>query len=221
MRFALALAAMALASSANAARFYAELRGTLTSQVDNSFSDPNLKVGDVLTMKAVFRGEDVGFDVATGEAANTAWAKLDYPVAGNHYFRIKGGGFTWKAGDDINSGPYLDFASGHVTALHAGLVEADAADRPGLEASSAVVGLNGPDSIFDAHNFYNNGYKTPGFIITWDYSGSVTPSVTASVHVGLHLGKLRRPAQDGGRSAKDPLGKSALPCILLACPCAR
>jgi len=179
MRFALALVAMALASSANAARYFAELRGTLTSQVDNSFSDPHLKAGDVLTMKAVFRAEDVGFDVATGDPANTAWAKLDYPIAGNHYFRIKGGGFTWNASDDINSGPYLDFANGHVTALHAGLVEADAADRPGLEASSAVIGVNGPNSIFDAKNFYNNGYRTPGFIISWDYAGSTFRKIGA------------------------------------------
>jgi len=178
MRFAFALLAAAIAASPlQAASFYAELHGTLSSQVDNSFSDAALKVGDELVMTALFRSEDVGFNFATGDPANTAWATPGYPTAGDHYFRIDGGGFTWNASDDINSGPYLDFANGHVTALHAGLVEADAADRPGLEASSAVIGVNGPNSIFDARSFYNNGYKTPGFIIAWDYAGSTFRAV--------------------------------------------
>jgi len=179
MRFAVALLAATVAYSANAATYFAEIHGTLTSQIDTSFNDPNLKVGDVLTLTARLSDDylNTNYDPYNGFADH--YIVAPWPTTGPFYFRIDGPNMTWAAGDDISNGPAIAFDKGKITALRLSLVP-DFDIRPGLQSGTVTTVPVGPgDKIFDAHGLYMAQYTTPGFTISWDYGHSTFKDVSA------------------------------------------
>jgi len=181
MRFVVALLAAVVASSANAATYFAEIHGTLTSQIDTSFNDPKLKVGDVLTLTARLSDEflNTNYDPYTGFADHYIVAPWGLPTAGPTFFRIDGPNMTWTASDDISNGPAIAFQNGKITALRLSLVP-DFDIRPGLQSGTVTTVPIGPgDKIFDAHGLYMAQYTTPGFTISWDYGHSTFQDVSA------------------------------------------
>ena len=179
MRFAVALLAATVAYSANAATYFAEIHGTLTSQIDTSFNDPNLKVGDVLTLTARLSDDylNTNYDPYNGFADH--YIVAPWPTSGPYYFRIDGPNMTWAASDDISNGPAIAFENGKVTGLRFAFApEGDS--RPAMQAGVTTTLPIGPgDKIFDGHGLYLSTYTTPGFNISWDYGHSTFKDVSA------------------------------------------
>jgi len=184
MRYKLALtAAVFTAFPANAATYFAEIHGTLTSQIDKSFNDPHLKVGDTLTLTAQLSDDflNTNYDPYSGYFDHYIVAPLDSPIKGATFFRIDGPGMTWLAGDDINSGPAIAFAGGKITGMLFSFAP-DGDSRPAMQTGGETTVPIGPgDKIFDGHGLYTSTYTTPGFNISWDYAGSTFTPLGAAV----------------------------------------
>ena len=181
MRFAVALLAATVAYSANAATYFAEIHGTLTSQIDTSFNDPNLKVGDVLTLTARLSDEFLSTNYPLYDDFPDPYivAPWGLPTTGPNYFRIDGPGMTWASIDDISNGPAIGFGNGKVTGLRFSFAP-DGDSRPDMQAGVTTTLPIGPgDKIFDGHGLYLSTYTTPGFNISWDYGHSTFKDVSA------------------------------------------
>jgi hypothetical protein len=178
--------ALLLASHAQAVTNYSvTVVGTITQQdacspiPENTCVDPNLKVGDQITLKATFTSNmfapgagpvrEVGFyeDAAAGLAS---WA-------------ITGPGVHWTYRDEINDGsqPFWcsdtsNYCLADPALFIAGnkIVGMDGVMLP-VSSSSPVLTLDFGDgfSIGPAEGTYNNFYNTPGFDGTWDYADAV------------------------------------------------
>jgi len=183
MRFVVALLAAVVASSANAATYFAEIHGTLTSQIDTSFNDPKLKVGDVLTLTARLSDEflNTNYDPYTGFADHYIVAPWGLPTTGPTFFRIDGPNMTWASVDDISNGPAIAFENGKITGLRFAFAP-DGDSRPAMQAGVTTTAQIGPgDKIFDGHGLYLSTYTTPGFNISWDYAGSTFSEIGGAV----------------------------------------
>lgn len=108
-----AMAAMAiLASPATGAQFNVSLTGVLTSQLNesglfNTGVDPNLAVGDTITLTASFDSSRL---IAWGDTGYSVVGFAGMPTSGNSFFRIEAPGMTWKASDDVLDGiPFFTY----------------------------------------------------------------------------------------------------------------
>jgi hypothetical protein len=185
MKFATCAAIVALgtafATAADAARYYeVSLTGALVSELGrgpgelNTGVDPNLDVGDVLTLTARFSPE------WTFEAGGQTVAGLyGLPTSGEEFWRIDGGGMTWRTTDELLDGfpfhiegdrvfglPSITFAGGKVVGVGGEMLPAGNSDRPLLAMTGATFHIEPGEGL------YGNIYDSQGFAGVWDLENS-------------------------------------------------
>jgi hypothetical protein len=201
MRFIGPLVACAfLAAPAGASTYLAELHGVVSQQIDLSFSDPHVKLGDVYTITARFDDSMIepywstdGTQLIAAHAVSFQGA----PLTGDFSFKVEGSGFEWSSFTDRLDGARLFFDNGKVSGFSGDLLPAETDERPGIESSGPALA-----HIYGGENTDLNNYKSPGFWVTWDLDGSkVTavpePASWAMMIAGFGLvgGGLRRRAK--------------------------
>jgi hypothetical protein len=103
----LAVASLALlATPAAAAQLNVTVTGTITNQLNemgnyNTGVDPNLAVGDTLTLTASFDSSRL---IPWDNFGYSAVGLYGLPTTGSSFFRIDGSGLTWQTSDDFNDG---------------------------------------------------------------------------------------------------------------------
>lgn len=166
MRFIAALLAGVLATTqAHALTYVGQFKGSVTEQLDTSFDDPVLQVGDEL--RVFFEFDDDSIFPPSG------WTE---PLAHLTSLIVSGPEIlVWSKGDDILDGPWVDFKNGKVTGFYTDLIKADVGWSPGL------ISMGTDSQIYDASGIYGNTRKTPGFTIMWDFANSsVLPQSAAA-----------------------------------------
>jgi hypothetical protein len=183
MRFVVALAAALIALPAQAASFIGEIRGVLTEQLDLSFNDPNLQVGDEIVLTTRLVDPDI-FPELRGPGDPYTWVYVNSGLnAAGTSFSITSGSLAWEVGDEATYGTFLAIDGGKIINSQFWMVQAGNGttefgdDRPGLNG----FGPNGVGDIHDATNVYFNTYKTPGFKVQWDIPGSSFTEIGSAV----------------------------------------
>lgn len=193
-----ALAAILAAASATgqAATYYAELKGTVTSQIDPG-SDPNIAIGDTVIMSSRFDDSHI-FDNGTLRAATV----YGLAPSGEQFWNIKLNDYTWQTSDDELDGFPLDFdAQGHPLSmpyfelLPGGKIGAPFAflTRPDTSEIPRFYGSGGSTSqILRGDFLYGNTAETPGFVVTWDLAKAKfvqvpEPSIWAMTIIGFGI----------------------------------
>jgi hypothetical protein len=171
LSFAVAVSALTVAGSASATVFYGEMHGVLTQQVDTTFDDPHLKVGDTLALKVQFTDEQVESLNGWPYPIGNPQLATDPSLPRVSFFSIKSSsGISWTGRDDIFNGPLVLFSGGKINAVATELVPSSTGSAPELVMSSY-------GSYISSSDLYLNTYKTPGFQVKWDYSGSTLREV--------------------------------------------
>jgi hypothetical protein len=182
--------------ASQAATFFAEITGTVTSQIDPGF-DPNIAIGDKVVMSSRFDDSRI-FDNGTLRAATV----YGLAPSGEHFWNIKLNNFTWQTSDDELDGSSIDF---------------DDLDRPlsmpyfellpGGKIGSPVGALTRVDTneiprfytfggstsqILRGDFLYGNTTETPGFIVTWNLANAKfvqvpEPSIWAMTIIGFGI----------------------------------
>jgi len=182
--------------ASQAATYFAQLTGTVTSQIDPG-SDPNIAIGDTVVMTSRFDDSRI-FDNGTLRAASV----YGLPTSGDQFWNIKLNDFTWQTSDDEFDGGPFDFdANDHPLSLpYFALL-------PGGKIGSPVTFLTRTDTdaiprlyssggstanILAGDFLYGNTSKTPGFVVTWDLSNAKLvqvpePSIWAMTIVGFGI----------------------------------
>lgn len=157
--------------AAHAATYIVQLTGTVTSQIDPG-SDPNIALGDTVTMSGRFTDDNI-FDDGTQRVATF----YGLPTSGQEFWNVKLNGLTWKSQDEFLDGLPFDFDSqGHplsnpsVALLPGGkigtpqgwLIPVFTDQVPEFDLASGEI---------RAGSNYGNTYKSPGFNVTWDIAG--------------------------------------------------
>jgi hypothetical protein len=180
MRFVLLIAGLILASQANATIYQAELRGYLSQQLDLSFDDPLMSLGEPIVLKAQFSSDRVYDEFEQPNSPGESGYFVTYAhmgglgPSGSEFFRIDTNNFTWSGYDDRIGGyamPWMTFDLGKITGLYGSLLESDSSAKPGID-------LHGTDAyVVAGHNVDLNNYVSPGFKITWDFASSSVSAV--------------------------------------------
>jgi hypothetical protein len=192
-KFALAMLLATSSVVSQAATYFVELKGTVTSQVDPG-SDANIGLGDTVTMTARFNDSRI-FDNGTSRYANF----FGLPADGDHYWNVKLNDLTWKSRDDELDGYPVDFdASDNFLQLpYIELLSGGGIGNP--EGSLVPVDTNkipifnlGTGHIRSGDFLYGNTYVTPGFNVTWDLAGAKLtevpePSIWAMTIIGFGM----------------------------------
>lgn len=175
---ALAITLATTSMATQAATYYVQLTGTVTSQA-NPGSDPNIAVGDKVVMSGRFT-DDVVFD----NGVNRYAAVYGLPTSGNYYWNVKLNGLTWKSQDEFLDGfpfdfdpadhplsaPYFELLPGGGIGTPSGwLIPVDTNQVPTFDLK--------PGAIRSGDLLYGNSYETPGFDISWDLAGATFTEV--------------------------------------------
>lgn len=200
MRFvrkvALAVLLASTSVAGQAATYFAQLTGTVTSQIDPGL-DPNIAIGDTVVMTSRFDDSRI-FDNGILRAASV----YGLPASGDHFWNIKLNDFTWQTSDDEFDGGPLDFdADNHPLSLpYFELLSGGKIGSPFTlltrESSDTLprfYSFGGPTAeILSGDFLYGNTSKTPGFVVTWDLANAKLvqvpePSVWAMTIVGFGI----------------------------------
>jgi len=177
MRFGMvAIACALMASQAGAVTYIAELKGTIYEQIDPGFNDPNISVGETITVSAKFDESRVYDDDFPGPDYNP------FPVAhlgnlrttGAEFFRVDSANLTWGGADRFGGYgyPWITFENGKITNLWLFTLAADSDATPGIDSVGPGDGL-----IYGGDHIDGNTYVSPGFRIRWDFAGSSVSAV--------------------------------------------
>lgn len=179
--------------AANAATYFVQLTGTVTSQVDPG-ADPNIALGDTVRMTGRFDDSRI-FDNGTFRAANV----YGLPTSGDQFWKVTLNGLTWKSVDEYLDGLPSDFDSqGHP--LQAPYFELLPGGKIGTPQGWLIPVNTDQTPTFDLGSgqirsgdfLYGNTSKTPGFNVTWDLGGASfaqvpEPTTWAMMIVGFGL----------------------------------
>jgi hypothetical protein len=179
--------------AAQAATYLVQLTGTVTSQVDPG-TDPNIAVGDTVTMTSRFSDERI-FD----NGSNRYAAVYGLPESGAEFWNVKLNDFTFVSQHEFQDGLPFDFdPEGHpLSAPYFELLSGNKIGTPqGLLIPTNTNALPqfdlGSGAIRTGDFAYNNTYQTPGFNVTWDLAGASfaqvpEPATWAMTLVGFGL----------------------------------
>lgn len=180
----LAAAAFLWSTSAAAAQYYeVTLKGELTKELGypawdlNTGVDPNLAIGDIVTLTARF---DASRALAQGGGFIAGLYGL--PTSGDEFWRLDVGGLTWTSTNEMYDGfpiylddeafyadPSITFASGKVTGVSGSMVPTSTDAVPVFQLAAF--------RIEPGEGLYGNTYNSQGFGGVWDYANS---SITLS-----------------------------------------
>ena len=192
-KLALAVLLATTSAAGQAATYLFELTGTVTSQV-NPGSDPDIAVGDTVTMTARFDDSYI-FDDGSKRVATF----YGLPTSGDQFWNVKLNNLTWQSRDEYLDGTAFDFdsnghplsnpsvellAGGGIGAPQGWLIPSDRNDIPIFDLA--------PGHIRSGDFLYGNTRSTPGFNVTWDLGGAKLvavpePSVWALTIVGFGM----------------------------------
>jgi hypothetical protein len=135
--------------------------------------DPNLEIGDKITITARFGESRVRGTPAQGSAY-----LYGLPLSGPQFFKIQAGNQKWSSFNDYldgEVGPSLGFKDGKVTGF-AGQLLGSFSETPLLESGSRLSDVPSWTwamfRITPPNGLYGNVYPTQGFLGEWDLAGS-------------------------------------------------
>lgn len=192
-KIALAVLLATTSVAGQAATYLIELKGTVTSQVDPG-SDPNMTVGDTVTMSSRFTDANI-FDNGVNRYATF----YGLPTSGDTFWNVKLNALTWSSAAEFLDGAPFDFdANDHPLSFP--LVELLPGGGIGTPEGLLIPASRNDIPIFDLYRgeirsgdfLAGNTYQSPGFNVTWDLAGAKfsavpEPSVWAMTIVGFGL----------------------------------
>lgn len=195
-KIALAVLLATASMASQAATYYAELTGTVTSQV-NPGADPNIAIGDTVVMRSLFDDSRI-FDNGSLRVASV----YGLPTSGAQFWNIKLNDLTWQTSDDEFDGLPFDFdAQGHPLSqpyfelLSGGKIGSPFAllTRVNTNEIPSFYSFGGSTAnILAPGGLFGNTTETPGFVVTWNLDSAKLlqvpePSVWAMTIIGFGL----------------------------------
>lgn len=192
-KFALAMLLATSSVVSQAATYFIELKGTVTSQVDPG-SDANIGLGDTVTMTARFNDSRI-FD----NGANRYATLYGLPTSGNYYWNVKLNDLTWKSVDEEFDGFPIDFDADdrplqapYFELLSGGGIGTPQGSLVPINTNQIPIFNLGSGEIRSGGFLYGNTYETPGFNVSWDLAGAKLtevpePSIWAMTIIGFGM----------------------------------
>lgn len=195
-KFALAMLLATTSVASQAATYFFELTGKVTSQVTSGV-DPDIAVGDTVKMTARFDDSRIFSD-----GANNYAGFYGLPSSGNHFWNVKLNDLSWYSRDDELDGfPFdpdpsdsIDFEIGrpYIQLLSGGGVGTPEGSLIPANSSTIPAFYLATGRIYSGDFLYGNTRSTPGFDVTWDLAGAKLtevpePSIWAMTIIGFGM----------------------------------